>query len=378
MIKEAQTSHARRWSRRFLFTWAAPVFGLLWIAVPTVEFATSDPSAWQVALVGVGLIVFSYSFLAVTAMDRPLLGPLVAMLAVSMALTLAAQDSFGLLFLWAASAAGVRLSGRRSELAVAAITALAAATLALTDPDSALFWSITATVFATGTLWFLIGGLLRANAALREARSELAELAVADERVRFARDLHDLLGHDLSLIALKAELAGKLLPANADAAAAEVDDINALSRSALRQVREAVEGYRRPTLAGELAGARAGLEAAGIDLRIEGTSVGLDPEAEAVLAWAVREGATNVIRHSEAGRAAIAIRSGASSAEVEITDDGSGRTEKNGASPEPGHGLDGLRERARSIGGSVETGPAPEGGFRLRVSVPAGAVETVT
>ena len=96
-------------------------------------------------------------------------------------------------------------------IAVSAITAVAAFTLALTSPDGELFWGLTGTVLATGTLWLLIGGLYRSNAALRAARAELAERAVAEERLRFARDLHDLLGRDLSLIALKSELAGKLL-----------------------------------------------------------------------------------------------------------------------------------------------------------------------
>ena len=122
-------------------------------------------------------------------------------------------------------------------------------------------------MFATSALWLLIGGLLRANEALRDARAELAELAVAEERLRFSRDLHDLLGHDLSLIALKAELAGKLLPARADQAATEVEQIRELTRSALAQLREAVGGYRRPTLTSELAGAKVALEAAGIELQ---------------------------------------------------------------------------------------------------------------
>jgi two-component system, NarL family, sensor histidine kinase DesK len=372
MTHEAHPNRARWCSHAAIWAWAASAFGLLWLALPTVDFAGSDPSAWQVALVAVGLLVFGYAFLSVTAMERPLLAPVAAMLVVSVALTVAAQDSFGLLFVYAASAASVRLAGRTSALVVAAITALAAATLAVTNPEAALFWSITATVFATGTLWFLIGGLLRANAALREARSELAELAVAEERVRFARDLHDLLGHDLSLIALKAELAGKLLPADAEPAAREVDDIKALTRSALAQVREAVDGYRRPTLASELAGARVAMEAAGIDVRVEDRSDTLDPEVESVLAWAVREGATNVIRHSCARHAAITI----SGAEVEITDDGQGRSETNGTRVEPGHGLDGLLERARSVGGGLEAGAGPGGGFRLRVAVPAQEAKT--
>jgi two-component system sensor histidine kinase DesK len=240
---------------------------------------------------------------------------------------------------------------------------VAAATIALTDPEAAVFWGVTSTVFATGVLWLLIGGLLRSNEALREARAELAELAVADERLRFSRDLHDLLGHDLSLIALKAELAGKLLPARVDDAAVEVEQIRELTRSALDQVREAVGGYRQPTLPSELAGAKVALEAAGIELRVDGPDGPLDPEVESVLAWAVREGATNAIRHSGARHAAITVRDGT----LEIADDGHGAPQARPA----GHGLTGLRERVQSIGGTVEAGAGPAGGFRLTVRVPA-------
>jgi two-component system, NarL family, sensor histidine kinase DesK len=127
-------------------------------------------------------------------------------------------------------------------------------------------------------------------------------------------------------------------------------------------VREAVDGYRRPTLASELAGARVALEAAGIDLRVEAEGAALDPEAESVLAWAVREGATNVIRHSGARHAAITIRPGPTAAEVEIVDDGQGKGRTNGASAEPGHGLDGLSSApARSAVGS-RPAPPPTGG----------------
>lgn len=214
------------------WAWAAPIWGLLWLALPAVDLSLSDASVWQSVLAGAGLIAFGGLFLQVVMTERPVVLPLVAMVAISVTLTLAAIDSFALMFVYVASAAAVRLSGRDAALAVGGITAVAAATLALTDPEAALFWSITGTVLGTGTLWFLIGGILRSNAALREARAELAELAVAEERLRFARDMHDLLGHDLSLIALKAELAGKLLPARVDDAATEVADIRSLSRSA--------------------------------------------------------------------------------------------------------------------------------------------------
>lgn len=358
-----------------VWTWALPVFGLLWLAVPTVDFAASEPAAWQWVLAGAGLPAFAGLFLDLVMTRRPPAVPLAAMLAVSVTLTLAAHDGFALLFVYAASGAAVRLSGRASALVVAGITAVAAATLALTDPDGAVFWGITGTVFATGTLWFLIGGLLRSNAALRDARAELAELAVAEERLRFARDMHDLLGHDLSLIALKAELAGKLLPARVDDAAAEVADIRSLSRSALTQVREAVDGYRRPTLPSELAGARIALEAAGIELHVEEAGESLDPETESVLAWAVREGATNVIRHSGASRAEITVRAGTAATELEISDDGRGEPGSNGDGEPEGHGLAGLIERAHALGGTVEAAAGPDGGFRLRVSLPARAAE---
>jgi two-component system, NarL family, sensor histidine kinase DesK len=349
------------WPRVCAF--AGPLFGVAWLWVPVVDWANGDPAGWQVPLVVAGLAAFAPLFLYTVMTRRPVLPPVLAMLAIAVALTLGVHDSFAWLFVWAGSAASVRLPGRRSAEAVAAATALAAATLALTDSDGAAFWGITATVFATSALWMLIGGLMRANEALREARAELAERAVADERLRFARDLHDLLGHGLSLIALKAELAGKLLPERPDAAATEIGEIRDLTRSALTQVREAVDGYRRPTLPSELAGARVALEAAGIELSVDAPNEPLDPEVESVLAWAVREGATNAIRHSGARRARISVRPGL----LEIVDDG----HRAPAARPGGNGLTGLRERVQSIGGTVEAGAGPGGGFRLTVRVPA-------
>ena len=352
--------------------WAGPIFGLLWLAAPLVAFVFSDPTPVQIALVAVGLPAFAYLFLTAVWWPTPRWGHLAGMVVVAVVLTLAANEVWAFMFLWAASAAGAQLGSHENALAVGGITAIAAGTLALAGSGGDLFWGITSGVLTLGTMWLLIGGLLRRNAELREARAELAELAVAEERLRFARDLHDLLGHDLSLIALKAELAGKLLPERIDDAATEVSQIKALTRNALSQVRAAVEGYRRPTLAGELAGARAALEAADIELSVEQPNVALDPDSESVLAWTVREGATNVLRHSGARHASITVRPGPAGTEVEISDDGHGET----GAPDAGHGLEGLRERALSIGGELEVGAAAEGGFRLRVSVPDGRVKS--
>ena len=198
----------------------------------------------------------------------------------------------------------------------------------------------------------LMRDLRMRNAELTEARAELARTAVAQERERFARDLHDLLGHTLSVIALKAELAGRLLPDRPEQAATEVHEVEQVARAALGEVRQAVSGYRQPTLDGELAGARMALSAAGIRAEVERAPVTLDPEVEAVLAWAVREGATNVIRHSGAKRCTVRISAGLADAGVEVIDDGRGSP--NG-DPRNGHRGQRSRRPGRARGDPART-----------------------
>ncbi len=203
---------------------------------------------------------------------------------------------------------------------------------------------------------------------LRDAREERARLAVAEERLRFARDLHDLLGHSLSLIALKSELAGRLLRLPDGRVAAEIEDIELVSRRALREVREAVAGYRRPALGDELESAGEMLDAAGIDARIDATPDTLPATVDAVLAWAVREGVTNVIRHSDASRCEIAIWHHDDIAGIRVIDDGNGAPLVTN-----GSGLSGIAERAAMLGGRVNTGPGIAGGFALEVTMPIDA-----
>jgi two-component system sensor histidine kinase DesK len=202
------------------------------------------------------------------------------------------------------------------------------------------------------------------NEQLGRARAELARMAVTEERERFARDLHDLLGHSLLVIALKAELAGRLLPERAADAAAEIAELETVARGALSEVREAVSGYRQPTLDGELAGARVALSAAGIETEVLRQPTVLDPGVEGMLAWAVREGATNVIRHSRATRCTPTISSNLVDAGLEVVDDGVGPQSVNGNSGQ------GLSERDRRLNGEVEAGGRPGGGYRLAVTVP--------
>ncbi|MFI6832052.1 sensor histidine kinase [Kribbella sp. NPDC050241] len=197
---------------------------------------------------------------------------------------------------------------------------------------------------------------------LTATRQDMAKLAVQEERNRFARDLHDILGHSLTVITVKAELAGRLIAANPDRAAAEVADVESLARAALADVRAAVAGYRELSLAGELVSARAALQAAEIKADLPTTVDEVPEDNRELFAWVVREGVTNVVRHSGAKRCTIRI----SANQIEVLDDGKGPTPGGGAS---GHGLVGLRERADEAGASVQVGQAPGSGFRLAVRV---------
>ena len=201
--------------------------------------------------------------------------------------------------------------------------------------------------------------VLRGNIALAEARAEVARLAAENERIRIARDLHDLLGHSLTTITVKAGLARRLGAAEPARAVAQIAEVEELCRQALTEVRAAVSGYRDVTLAGELARGRELLRAAGVAADLPTATDAVDPAYQELLGWAVREGLTNVVRHSRAGTCAVRL----SDCGVEITDDGVG------AAAPAGNGLSGLRERVVAAGGSVEAGPVQPSGWRLQVSL---------
>jgi two-component system sensor histidine kinase DesK len=207
-------------------------------------------------------------------------------------------------------------------------------------------------------------------AELRQTRAELARVAVADERLRIARDLHDLLGQSLSLITLKAELSRRMIDTDTTSAAREMAELEAVARQSLSDVRAAVAGYRQPDLASELGVARQLLTAAGLGCQITTPAdLCLPADVDTVLAWTVREGITNVVRHARATRAAITVTTTGAGADgrvaAEITDNGAGPL----AGP-AGSGLAGLSERVRHLGGNLMAGPAPSGGFRLQVTIP--------
>ena len=220
-------------------------------------------------------------------------------------------------------------------------------------------------VFAALAMFGILASIRR-NAELVAAQREIAALALVNERSRFARDLHDILGHSLTVLTVKAELAGRLLDVGtADTAAkarAEVADLERLAREALADVRSAVTGYREVTLVAELASARAALDAAGIEADLPTVVQDVPADRRELFGWAVREGVTNVVRHSRARRCTIVVGPDA----VEVVDDGAGTSLPAGASG-GSSGLAGLRERAAALGASVVAETVAGGGFRLRV-----------
>jgi two-component system sensor histidine kinase DesK len=215
----------------------------------------------------------------------------------------------------------------------------------------------------------LIGGIgirsaevRRANARLRMAQEEVERLAQTAERERIARDLHDLLGHTLSMITLKSELAGKLVGRDPERAGREIREVERISREALREVRAAIAGYRSEGLQAELGRARLALEAAGVKLEYFAQPVELDPARETALALALREAVTNVVRHAGARTCRISLEQTAEETRLEVRDDGRG-----GSAPE-GIGLVSMRERIEGLGGSLER--QAETGTSLRIVLP--------
>ncbi|MFJ8011393.1 sensor histidine kinase [Streptomyces sp. NPDC096339] len=287
---------------------------------------------------------------------------------VTCALALAYGDNWLLFFPLLGLATGAVLRGRELGRAMVGITALAAAISALHEG-----WDAIGIVYGTLLSGMVTGAILalaETVAELRETRQELARTAVDQERLRFSRDLHDLLGHTLSVIVVKSEAARRIAPRDMAAALEQVRDIESVGRQALTEIREAVTGYREASLAAELDRARGALTAAGIEPVVRQSGPPLPPQAAALLGWVVREAVTNAIRHSGAATCEIEVRGGAERASLVITDDGGGV----GSTP-PGSGLTGLTERLAAAGGTLTSGPASGRGFRVTAELPVEAAE---
>jgi two-component system sensor histidine kinase DesK len=212
---------------------------------------------------------------------------------------------------------------------------------------------------------FAVRGFARKADELELARDEIKALAIAEERARVARDLHDVLGHSLTTITLKAGLARRILESSADMerALTEVHDVERLSRLALTEIRATVSGYRKISLPAEIAGAKAALMAAGIDAELPQAVDDVPGELQEPFGYVLREGVTNVIRHSGASRCEIRL----GQSWIEIADNGTGPSTVDGHVG--GNGLAGLRERLAKVDGRLTATPQGEGGFLLRADV---------
>ena len=295
-----------------------------------------------------------------------------ALTGLGLILTLLSGSEWQTLFYYTSGYVGGSLLIRRVILVVFVITVLATvagwfAGLGWLDLAQTIVF-IPAIVFITRSVMWSI----TTSWQLNDARKEIARLAVMTERLRIARDLHDLLGHNLSLIALKSELAKRLVNVAPERAIVEISDVENVARTTLQEVREAVSAFRQPTLKSELNAAQEILAAAGIAYQFDGDENLLDAlptTIESVLSWTVREGVTNVIRHSRAHQCSIHVTRNADEISIEVIDDGIGPSIMNSSDNE-GNGLRGLRERVETLGGRCEISPGEGGGFVLAVSVP--------
>jgi two-component system sensor histidine kinase DesK len=206
----------------------------------------------------------------------------------------------------------------------------------------------------------------RTNETLLRKQEEVEHIARIAERERISRDMHDLLGHTLSLITIKAELAGKLVGRDADACRSEIKDIEQCARHALAEVRSAVTGYRQTGFAHELAGAKASLAAAQVELTVEMQECELTPAIENVLALALREAVTNIVRHAGATRCTVTLSGDDSMIVLRISDNG--QSLAAGAPVKHGNGLTGMGERVAALGGKLAVIAA--NGLSLEMSLP--------
>lgn len=339
---------------------------LLLLVFPLADLASGRLSPGATILAATGLAAFAAAYLRLfwilprMADERRAEGFALLVAVAVLAVVLGAaigQEWLGLL-VYLSVAAALTLPTR---VALAGVLGAMVAALAIVGGfDPVVFQTL-----LFGLLLIAVRRLMELVWELEATRDQVAALAVSEERLRLARDLHDLLGRNLSVIALKSELARKLLGRDPAAAEREVRDVESVARESLQEARAAVLGLRRASLASEIEGARDALAAAGIQVTVH-TGDPLPAAVEAPLAFAVREATTNVLRHSRARRCDVALRSAGDCAVLEVRDDGIGGSD----SPERGSGLRGLGERMAQVGGTLQAGPAPGGGFKLVAALP--------
>lgn len=355
---------AKRDERGWAFYTPMAYFGFFWLQ------PIFDHAGWKEwLLTALGTAIFVALYLTVASIENTKLE----------LLTLAAMVLTGLLyapynsgaccfFIFAAAILPYVLESETAIFAsIAAIVAVAAAETWLLHLSG---WFL----FYAGALSVVVGGSniyfaqkTRMYCQLKRANEEIEHLAKVAERERIARDLHDVLGHTLSVIILKSELAGKLLDRDPQRAKQEIADVERTSREALAEVRNTIRGYRANSLESELKQATEALQTAGITVKSEAAKVDLTPAQESVVGLIVREAVTNVVRHANAKNCSLRLTPNDGSCRLEIRDDGRG-----GGAVE-GNGLRGMRERIEALGGTLIRQTSP--GTTLLIEFPLKAAK---
>lgn len=344
---------------------------LAYLLIYPLPWFVRKPTVIDVVVSCVAMAVFLWLYLHHWEQRR---GRLLATALLVVAISFGLQPFGGLWGVFTVYGVAMVANLRPTRHAVGAIVGISVALVAFAL-GLGLHWSQWAfTLFMgimVGASSVMYAQLEDSNQRLAQSREQARALAVVAERERIARDLHDLLGHTLTVVAVKADLAAKLIDRDPSRAAAEVDDIRTTARAALADIRAAVTGMRSTTLVAEVAQARMALSTAGVELQVEGLHTPLPAHVEAALSLLIREGVTNVVRHATATRCNIRIERSSTGAVLEVVDDG-----QADAPIREGQGLRGMRTRVQELQGSFTIASATARGLdnasgtRLRAEIP--------
>jgi two-component system sensor histidine kinase DesK len=343
------------------YLWLASFGFFLW------KYLYVAPKPGELVLLALTMLLFVPIYFASFWANKP--GAILCALLTCLLGTLWApyNQSTGTLFIFACGMCARIQPPREAYRMLGAVLVLSVAvSYLLSDAPVATLLPVLVVGLPIGIATIMETGLRRSRQALQRKQEEVEHMARIAERERISRDLHDLLGHSLSMIALKAELAGKLAGRDAAACRNEIRDIETAARNALSEVRAAVTGYRQNGLSGALASARASLVAANVELDEQVQRLTLPPAKEHVLALALREAVTNVVRHAGASRCSLGLSVEQGAAVLRVADDGASL--RDAGDLRHGNGLAGMRERALSVGGqlSIKVGA----GMALELRVP--------
>ena len=356
---------AKRWYPGALIS---QVFIIGFILVPILTQLPAPGSwFWGLAVVAYGAL-FTFSFpVAMALHDRWRWIPPAGLLLLSLPFLIVLGPDLSGLWTYVAVSAALCFGGDfRAMIAVIGLSAVSFV-MNLVDgafqPTNTPPWTMPLIILSIGTLMAAFTRNLQTLAQLRRTQKELAVVAVEEERNRVARDMHDILGHSLSAISLKADLAAKLADRDPAAAVAEIHEVQTLARATLGDMRAVVSGYRQVRIASELASLRTLLPAAGITAHLPLTTDDVPERNRELFGWALREAVTNVIRHAGATNCWVMLSPG----RIAIEDDGVGPASRPADEP-AGTGLHGLAERAADAGGALRIGRSRHGGFLLEVT----------